>query len=76
MPMNNAERSKHAEVAMLAYLTSKGEKMHQPCEDYDIADLVCDLLHYADTFGFHIDLLIQRAQDHHEGEKADEAEND
>jgi hypothetical protein len=71
--MNNAERAEHAAAAMKAYLASKGEATHQPCEDHDIADLVCDLLHYADTFGFNIDLLLQRAQDHHECEKSDEA---
>jgi len=69
MPMNNDERAGHAGNAMTEYLASKGEPHDQPAEEHEISDLICDLLHHGDTFGFDHEAIIARALMHYEAEK-------
>lgn len=72
MPMDNDERAEHAGNAMAEYLASKGEPHDQPAEDYEISDLICDLLHHADRLGFHHRDILEHALMHYYAENADE----
>jgi hypothetical protein len=72
MPMTNEERAEHAGNAMAEYLASKGEPHDQPAEDYEISDLICDLLHHGDRLGFDHRDIIGRALLHYLAERAGE----
>lgn len=71
MPMNNEERAEHAGSAIAEYLSSKGEPHDAPAEEHEISDLVCDLLHHGDRFGFHHQDILDRALMHYAAEKAE-----
>ena len=73
MPMTNEERAEHAGNALTEYLSSKGEPHNQPAEEHEISDLICDLLHHGDRFGFDHDDIISRALMHYEAEKQEAA---
>jgi hypothetical protein len=71
--MDNSERAAHAAEGLAAYLRSKGEyDSDKPLggliEDYEVADLVCDLLHLADRLGHHHQDVIDRALWHYQAE--------
>jgi hypothetical protein len=68
MPMTNEERADHAGAAVAEYLSMKGEPHDLPAEEYEISDLICDLLHLGDRFGFNHQELIERALMHYEAE--------
>jgi hypothetical protein len=72
MPMTNEERAEYAGAAVAEYLSMKGEPHDLPAEDYEISDLICDLLHHGDRLGFNHQELIDRALLHYEAEKEDE----
>lgn len=74
MPMNNEERANHASEGLAQYLRSKGEydspkPLGALIEEYEIADLICDLLHLSDRPGFNTHAQIDRALLHYEPEK-------
>lgn len=72
MPMDNEERSDHAVAGLLAYLASKGEPITDvPVEHYEIADLICDLLHLGDQYSYSYQELLDHALMHYHGECAD-----
>lgn len=76
MPMTNGERADHAEAGLAAYLRSKGEydsprPLDGFIEDYEIADLICDLLHLSDRLGHDPLSQISRAMLHYEPERAE-----
>ncbi|MBE0626416.1 MAG: hypothetical protein IH606_16570 [Burkholderiales bacterium] len=76
MPINNRERADHASEALAAYLRSKGEydspkPLDGFIEDYEISDLICDLLHLSDALGFGAAQQISRALIHYGPEKAE-----
>lgn len=68
--MTNRERAEHAGNAMSEYLSSKGEPHNLPGEDYEISDLICDLLHHSDRLGFDAQDILDTAQMHYDAEKA------
>ena len=70
--MTNEERAEHAGNAMTEYLSSKGEPHDQPAEEYEISDLICDLLHHSDRFGYDPQAQIDRALLHYHAENHDE----
>ncbi|MCB1563916.1 MAG: hypothetical protein KDJ75_10105 [Alphaproteobacteria bacterium] len=67
--MNNEERAEHAGNAMSEYLSSKGEPHDREAQDYEIADLICDLMHLADRHGFDIESIKNMAEMHYQGER-------
>jgi hypothetical protein len=66
--MDNNERAEHAEYALDQYLSSKGEAHGLPAEDYEVSDLICDLLHLGDRLGYDHQSIIDRALVHYEAE--------
>jgi hypothetical protein len=72
MPANNKERAEYAGAAITEYLSMKGEPHHLPADDYEISDLICDLLHHGDRLGFNHQDLLDHALMHYEGEKNEE----
>lgn len=74
MPMDNEERAEHAGNAIAEYLSSKGEPHDLPAEEYEISDLICDLLHHGDRLGFHHRTILERALMHYEAERDEAAE--
>jgi len=74
MPMDNEERAEHAGAAIAAYFSSKGEPHDPPAEDYEISDLICDLLHHGDRFGFDHSDILARALMHYEAETTNAGE--
>lgn len=72
--MNNEERRDHAADAFTAYLRSKGEPVsdNPETDDYELSDLICDLLHLSDHLGYDPQTQIDRALTHYHGEKHDE----
>lgn len=70
--MTNQERAEHAGAAVAEYLSSKGEPHDQPAEEYEISDLICDLLHHGDRFGFDYQTLLDRALMHYLAEREEE----
>jgi hypothetical protein len=71
--MTNTERAEHAGAAIAEYLSMKGEPHDQPAEEHEISDLICDLLHHGDRFGFDHDNIISQALMHYEAEKQEAA---
>ena len=78
--MGMGERKIHAQAALEAYLKEKGTAMKEAkfgsieIENYEVSDLICDLLHYArDKFEEETQLTIDRAMLHYEGELEDKA---
>lgn len=69
MTMTNEERADHAYEALTAYLRSKGEPHVAPAEEYEISDLICDLLHCGDRCGFHHQDILDQALMHYTAEK-------
>lgn len=69
MTPTNEDRAEYAASAMAEYLSAKGEPHGEPAEDYEISDLICDLLHHGDRRGFDHETLIARALMHYEAEK-------
>lgn len=65
-PYTNEERAHHAAHALSVYLARKGGS--QDDDDYNIADLLGDLLHLAASKGLHFEPLIQTALLHFEAE--------
>lgn len=75
MPMNMHERLEHAQAAISAYLTAKGEKPpanENEMEDTYASDLIADLLHLQKALGNDIDLTIDRSKMHYEAEQEEE----
>lgn len=73
MPMNNAERVEHAKDALQGYFCSKGEDFDaSEIADYEIADLICDLLHLCDDQGFSHEDALKRALKHYNAENESE----
>lgn len=72
MPMNNIERAEHAGAAITEYLASKGEPHDQKAQPEEISDLICDLLHHADTFGFSTEEILRTAKLNYDAENKDE----
>jgi hypothetical protein len=66
--MDNIERAYYALDALTAYLKSKGEPCDGPGEDYEISDLICDLLHHGDLLGLNHQDILDRAIMHYEYE--------
>lgn len=73
MPMDNNERSEHAANALSSYLRSKGEPSGPPLADYELSDLIYDLLHLGDRLGYNHRTLIECALLHYEAENQDQA---
>lgn len=72
--MNNEERYGHASEGLAAYLRSKGEydsdkPLNSFIEDYEVSDLICDLLHLSDRLGHNTENQISRALMHYKPEK-------
>lgn len=73
MPMTNEERAEHAGAAIAEYLASKGENGEPGNGEYEIPDLICDLLHHGDRFGYDHRKLVERALSYYREEKSEEA---
>ncbi len=71
MAITLQERLGHATDAVRAYLDAKGERTTS-FEDFELADLISDVMHLAHAHGFDIDLLKARAEMHFEAEQAEE----
>ena len=67
MPTNE-ERATFAKKALIGYLEAKQIKIEISIEDYEISDLICDLLHLGDILNFHSRDLLDRAIMHYEEE--------
>ena len=63
----NAERAASADAALLAYMS----RTRCGCEDC-LADLLCDLMHWADKCRFSFAEELCRAHSNHAAETADE----
>jgi hypothetical protein len=63
----NAERAASADAALLAYMT----RTHCSCEDC-MADLLCDLMHWADKCRFSFAEELCRAHSNYASETAGE----
>jgi hypothetical protein len=72
MPMTNEERAEHAGNAITEYVASKGEPHDGPATEYEISDLICDLLHHGNRCGFCHQDLLDRALMHYSAEKAED----
>ena len=67
----NKERAAFAEKGLIEYLSTKQESFEISTRDYEISDLICDLLHLGDTLDFHHRDLLDRAMMHYEEETND-----
>ena len=70
---DNAERAERARIAVIAYLTHRGDLNPSHALEHDwtyLADLLCDLRHLADEKGLDFEELNARAHENH----ADEVE--
>lgn len=70
--MNNQERAEHAGAAVTEYLSSKGEPHDESAEQYEISDLICDLLHHGSGLGFSWEKIIETAMLNFHAEKDDD----
>jgi hypothetical protein len=61
----NAERAASADAALMAYMS----RTRCDCED-SLADLLCDLMHWADKCRFSFAEELHRARCHHAAELA------
>lgn len=72
MPMTMQERIDYAEDAIRAYRISKCENPQAQFDDTDASDLIADLLHFQRYLGFDIELTLDRARMHFDGEQEEE----
>ena len=63
----NAERAASADAALMAYMS----RTRSDCDDC-LADLLCDLMHWADKCGIGFEGELYRARCHYAAEAADE----
>jgi hypothetical protein len=62
----NAARVASADAALLAYRT------RTRCDAEDsLGDLLCDLMHWADKYGFAFNEAFERAHNHYHAERTD-----
>jgi hypothetical protein len=62
----NAEGAASADAALLAYMS----RTRCDCED-SLADLLCDLMHWADNCGLCFEEELYRARYHYNAERAE-----
>jgi hypothetical protein len=66
--VTNLERANWADKAVLAFREQTG------CDHEDaLADLLCDLMHWADVQNFDFDMALDRARMHYEAERDEES---
>ena len=58
MDIGNDQRARHAKAALSSYLAVAGGHNNSPEEQ--IQDLLCDILHLADSLGIHADVVIRK----------------
>jgi hypothetical protein len=62
----NAERAASADAALMAYMS----RTRCDCEDC-LADLLCDLMHWADKCEFDFAEMLYRARYHYDAERTE-----
>ena len=75
MAMTMQERITHAEDAIRAYRISKSENAEAPFDETDASDLIADLLHFQVHLGFDVELAVECARMHFDGEQEEEGVN-
>lgn len=70
MTTTNTDRAKRAQEALLLYALRTEQNLLEDTADV-LADLLCDLRHWADVVGLDFDVESARSASHYEAEKLD-----